>query len=125
MNGEEIFRQIEAEKVTAEKYLLSGPVDRSAFSQAVAIVEERLTEGEKYLLDSRRRIEQDRRYKSRRHWVIKTQFVYNQLTESGGYSCTWISESKIKREWRGMVSLVAEVAARISMSKKKKQQSTK
>ena len=109
----QILKKIEEDKETAEKYLLSGEKDNSSYARAVAIVEEVLSPAEKCLLESRREIERNRKYKSRRHWVIKTQFIYNKLAEQQGLSCSWISESKIKRSWRGLISRVAEIAVRI------------
>jgi hypothetical protein len=108
-----ILRQIDHDKIESEKYLLSGAKDGSRFSRAVEIVEHELTQTEKCLLAARREIEKSRKYRSRRHWVIKTQFIYNRLAEEKKLSCTWISESKIKREWRYYVSLVAEIAIRL------------
>lgn len=113
-----VLHQIEQDKIEAEKYLLSGIKDGSRFSRAVAIVENELPPTEKCLLAARREIEKSRKYKSRRHWVIKTQFIYNRLAEENHLSCTWISESKIKREWRYYVSLVAEIAIRLDERQK-------
>ena len=108
-----ILHRIEQDKETAEKYLLAGAKDKSRFSRAVAMVEKDLTDNDRCLLDARREIEKSRKYKSRRHWVIKTQFMFNKLAEERGLSCTWISESKIKREWRYYVGIVAEIAIRL------------
>jgi hypothetical protein len=108
-----ILRQIEQDKIEAEKYLLSAAKDGSRYSRAVEIVEHELTQTEKCLLAARREIEKSRKYRSRRHWVIKTQFIYNRLAEEKNLSCTWISESKIKRQWLHYVSLVAEIAIRL------------
>lgn len=111
--GIKILQMIEQDKEKAERYLLGGAKDKSPYAQAVEIVEETLSPTEKCLLDSRREIEKSRKYKSRRHWVIKTQFVYNRLSEERGLNCTWVSESKIKRQWRYYVGLVAEIAIRL------------
>ncbi len=108
-----ILSKITQDNQTAEEYLLSGKIDQSKFCRAVAVVESSLTKMEQCLLDARREIEKDRKYKSRKHWVIKTQFVYNTLAEKRGLIPCWISESKTKRVWQYLVHLVAEVAARI------------
>lgn len=109
----DILQKIEEDRERAEKYLLSGRLDKSNFARAVVMVESELSPAEKCLLESRREIEKDRKYKSRSHWVIKTQFTYNKFAEQRGLSVSWISESKIKREWRAMISRVAEIAVRM------------
>lgn len=109
----EILKKIEQDKEIAEKYLLSGAKDNSRYARAVALFERELNPTGRCLLDSRRELEKKREYKSRRHWVIKTQFIYNRLAEEKKLSCTWISESKIKRQWLHYVSLVAEIAIRL------------
>lgn len=113
-----ILRQIEQDKEIAEKYLLSGAKDNSRFARAVALLEKDLNPTSRCLLESRRELEKKREYKSRRHWVIKTQFIYNRLAEENHLSCTWISESKIKREWRYYVNLIAEIAIRLDERQK-------
>lgn len=112
-DGEKIFAQIAKEQEQAEKYLLAGAKDKSRYSRAVAIVENRLAGEEKIILDSRRELEHDRKYKSRRHWVIKTQFIFNRIAEEKGLPVCWLSESKIKRVWRHIVIVTTEVAARL------------
>lgn len=109
----EILKKIEQDKESAEKYLLSGERDKSSYARAVALFEKELTPTSRCLLDARRELERKREYKSRRHWVIKTQFIYNKLAEKRGLSCTWVSESKIKRQWQHYITLVSEIAIRL------------
>ena len=40
-------------------------------------------------------------------------FIYNRLAEEKDLENTWLSESKIKRDWRRYVKLVSEIAVRI------------
>ena len=112
----EMIDRIEQENGIAEKYLLSGEVDGSAYAQAVEILVESLSPVNKCILDSRREIEKEKKYKSGRQWVIKTQFVFNKFAEMQDLPITWISESKIKREWRRMIFYVTEIAIRIDKS---------
>lgn len=109
----DILQEIEEDKVKSEKYLISGQLDKSKYARAVGMIESNLSPAERCLLDARREIEKNRRYKSRRQWVIKTQFIYNKFAEQRGLSASWVSESKIKREWRAMIYRVAEIAVRM------------
>lgn len=104
---------IEQDENMAEEYFVSGQRDGTNFAKAAEIVESDLSELAKCLLDARRELEKHRKYKSRRHWVIKTQFIYNRLAEERGIKVTWLSESKIKREWRHYVKTVEEIAVRL------------
>lgn len=112
----EMIDRIEQENGMAEKYLLSGVADGSAYATAVEILVEYLPPISRCLLESRREIEKEKKYKSGRQWVIKTQFVFNKFAEMRNLPITWISESKIKREWRRMIFLVTEIAIRLDKS---------
>ena len=102
----------------AEKYLLAGAKDKTRFSRAVALFEKELNSTSRCLLDSRRELEKKREYKSRCHWVIKTQFIYNRLAEERGLQVTWISESKIKRQWKQYINIISEIAIRLDERQK-------
>lgn len=119
MQGEELLQEIINDMETAEKYLISAIADNSRFSRAVAIVEDNISEQGKTLIRARREIEK-KKYGNKRHWVIKTQFIYNKLAEEQGLSNTWLSESKIKRDWKNYIFMVSEVAARLEDKPKKK-----
>ncbi|MBQ2136753.1 MAG: hypothetical protein II430_02260 [Selenomonas sp.] len=119
MQGEELLQEIIKDMETAEKYLISAIADNSRFSRAVAIVEDNISEQGKTLIRARREIEK-KKYGNKRHWVIKTQFIYNKLAEEQGLSNTWLSESKIKRDWKNYIFMVSEVAARLEDKPKKK-----
>lgn len=116
--AKEILKKIEQDKETAEKYLLSGARNKTKFSRAVVMFEKELSPVGLCLLESRRELEKSRKYKSGRHWVIKTQFIYNKLSEQRGLECVWLSESKIKRQWRYYVSIVSEIAIRLDEKQK-------
>lgn len=109
---EQIIEQIENDIDQAERYLVTGNNDGTKFALATAIVESYLSEQGKILLAARREIE-NKKYGRKRNWVIKTQFIYNRLAEEKDLENTWLSESKIKRDWRRYVMLVAEIAVRI------------
>ena len=119
MQGEELLQEIIKDMETAEKYLISAIADNSRFSRAVAIVEDNISEQGKTLIRARREIEK-KKYGNKRHWVIKTQFIYNKMAEEQGLSNTWLSESKIKRDWKNYIFMVSEVAARLEDKPKKK-----
>lgn len=119
MQGEELLQEIIKDMETAEKYLISAIPDNSRFARAVAIVEDNISEQGKTLIMARREIEK-KKYGNKRHWVIKTQFIYNKLAEEQGLSNTWLSESKIKRDWKNYIFMVSEVAARLEDKPKKK-----
>lgn len=119
MQGEELLQEIIKDMETAEKYLISAIADNSRFSRAVSIVEDNISEQGKTLIRARREIEK-KKYGNKRHWVIKTQFIYNKLAEEQGLSNTWLSESKIKRDWKNYIFMVSEVAARLEDKPKKK-----
>lgn len=110
-----ILQQIEADKIAAEKTLLTADAKDARFMQAVKLFESELNEYEQCLLDARREIEKNRKYKSRRHWVIKTQFIFNKMAEERHLSSAWISESKIKREWKRYIETVSEIAIRLTV----------
>lgn len=112
-----ILQQIEHDKKESEKYLLSGKKDGSRFSRAVVLFEKELSPVGLCLLESRRELEKSRKYKSGRHWVIKTQFIYNKLSEQRGLECVWLSESKIKRQWQAYVNIISEMAIRLDKEK--------
>lgn len=119
MQGEELLQEIIKDMETAEKYLISAIPDNSRFARAVAIVEDNISEQGKTLIMARREIEK-KKYGNKRHWVIKTQFIYNKMAEEQGLSNTWLSESKIKRDWKNYIFMVSEVAARLEEKPKKK-----
>ena len=119
MQGEELLQEIIKDMETAEKYLISAIADNSRFARAVAIVEDNISKQGKTLIMARREIEK-KKYGNKRHWVIKTQFIYNKLAEEQGLSNTWLSESKIKRDWKNYIFMVSEVAARLEDKPKKK-----
>lgn len=119
MQGEELLQEIIKDMETAEKYLISAITDNSRFARAVAIVEDNISEQGKTLIMARREIEK-KKYGNKRHWVIKTQFIYNKMAEEQGLSNTWLSESKIKRDWKNYIFMVSEVAARLEEKPKKK-----
>ena len=110
----ELIKQIELENGVAEEYLLTGRADGSTFAQAVEIIEDYLSPACRCLLDARREIEKEKKYQAGRQWVIKTQFMYNKFAEGRDIPVTWISESKIKREWRRMIFYVTEIAIRLA-----------
>ncbi len=115
--AKEILKKIEQDKETAEKYLLSGERNKTKFSRAVVMLENELSPIGVCLLESRRELEKSRKYKSGRHWVIKTQFIYNKLAEQRGLECVWLSESKIKRQWQAYVNIISEMAIRLDKEK--------
>lgn len=110
-----ILQQIEEDKIAAEKTLLTADAKDARFMHAVKLFESELNEYEQCLLDARREIEKNRKYKSRRHWVIKTQFIFNKMAEERHLSSAWISESKIKREWKRYIETVSEIAIRLTV----------
>lgn len=114
----EIRKKIEQDRENAEKYLLSGARDNTRCARAVDLLEKELDSTSRCLLDARRELEKKREYKSRCHWVIKTQFIYNRLAEERGLKCTWISESKIKRQWKQYINIVSEMAIRLDERQK-------
>jgi hypothetical protein len=67
-------------------------------------------------LAARRELEKEKKYGNSRHWVIKTQFIFNRLAEKNHLAVDWLSESKIKREWKSLIFLVSEIYARIDKS---------
>ena len=113
MSEEKILKQIEKDIDQAEQYLIAGPTDKSKFSRAVVVVEKNISAQGQLLISARRESEKKKYGNNKRKWVIKTQFIYNKLAEAQGIENNWLSESKIKREWRRYVFLVAEVAARL------------
>jgi hypothetical protein len=119
MQDQELLIEIIKDQETAEKYLISAITDNSRFARAVAIVEDNISEQGKTLIRARREIEK-KKYGNKRHWVIKTQFIYNKMAEEQGLSNTWLSESKIKRDWKNYIFMVSEVAARLEDKPKKK-----
>ena len=112
--GQELLRQIAEDARTAEKYLLTGASDGSPFSKAVAIVEKYADRSEKCLILARRKVETDKR-KSNNRWVVKTQFAFEHLAESQGLPVPWISEQKIKRDWKKLIHRTSEIAVRIRL----------
>lgn len=113
-DGEKILFEIKKDKEQAEKYLLSGIVDNSPFSLAAQIAEKALDKSGKCLLRARREVEHKKRKnkKSTNRWVVQTQFAYEAIARENG-AAAWMSEGKIKREWKSIVDLAAEIAVRI------------
>lgn len=111
----DILRQIEKDKQLAQKYLISGAQDKSIYAEAVGVV---YTEGDprdRALIDARRKVESESKVSPGQPypWVIKTQLKYAIFTESAMGKLIWESESQIKRHWKRIVQLVAEVAVRL------------
>ena len=113
--GQKILNQIAADEQTAENYLLTGATDGSSFSQAVAIVENYAGKSEKCLILARRQVEMEKRNRSKR-WVVKTQFAFESIAEAHGLPVPWISEQKIKRDWKKLIYLTSEIAVRIRLA---------
>jgi hypothetical protein len=118
MQGAELLQTIIEDQEKAELYLIRGTRDNSRFARAVAIAESCMNDQQKTLIAARREIEK-KKYGNKRHWVIKTQFVYNKLAEERGLKNTWLSESQIKRQWKNFIFTVSELAARLEEPPKK------
>lgn len=116
--GQKILRQIAADEKTAEEYLLLGLSDGSCYARAVAIVERNAGRSEKCLILARRKVELEKKNRNNR-WVVKTQFAYEKMAEAQGLPLPWISEQKIKRDWKKLIYLVSEIAVRIRLETKK------
>lgn len=111
--GEIIIAQIEADERAAAKYLLENIQDNSSMSRAVAIVESLATKKDKAFLDARRSVAAGQQAKDYARWVVKTQQKFAKLMETRCGRQVWESEAQLKRRWKHMVRLVAEVAARL------------
>ena len=111
--GEIIIAQIEADERAAAMYLLENIQDNSTMARAVAIVESLATKKEKAFLDARRSVAAGKKSKDYSRWVLQTQRKFAKLMETRCGQQVWESEAQLKRRWKHMVRLVAEVAARL------------
>lgn len=109
--GQRILQEIEQDEKTAARYLLEGTKDNSRFSKAVTIVEKYATKKEQAFIDARRAVSMKSKDYSR--WVVKTQLNFSRLMEKRCGKQVWESEAQLKRRWKYLVRLVAEVAARL------------
>jgi hypothetical protein len=113
--GQKILQQISADEQAAEEYLLRGLSDGSPYAQAVAIVEKHAGRSERCLILARRKVEMEKRNRNKR-WVVKTQFAFESIAEAHGLPVPWISEQKIKRDWKKLIYLTSEIAVRIRLA---------
>lgn len=110
--GQRILQEIEEDERTAARYLLESIHDGSRFEAAVSIVEINASQKDRAFLDARRTAVHGKS-KDYSRWVLKTQQNFTRLMESRHGKQVWESESQLKRRWKNLVRLVAEVAARL------------
>ena len=111
--GEIIIAQIEADERAAAVYLLENIKDDSKMARAVAVVESVASKKDMAFLYARRAVAAGKKSKDYSRWVLKTQREFAKLMETRCGRQVWESEAQLKRRWKHMVRLVAEVAARL------------
>lgn len=111
--GAKIIQQIEADERAAAMYLLENIQDDSNMARAVEIVESSATKKDKAFIAARRAVAAGKKSKDYSRWVVQTQLKFAKLMETRCGQQVWESEAQLKRRWKHLVRLVAEVAARL------------
>lgn len=108
----ELLKEIQADRADAERALLEEKASLAA-GMAAAYVRDNASKKERCVIFARRAAQKMR--KSRGGWVIQTQLNYIHQAELAGIEENeqYLSESQIKRTWKRLVSLTAEILARI------------
>lgn len=109
----QILKEIKEDRRSAEKALL-GENTNNCTGMAAELVLDNVKKEDRCLIFARRAAQKIRN--SRGGWVIQTQLQYIHQAELAGITNEkelYLSESQVKRKWKQLVTLTAEVAGRI------------
>lgn len=109
----QMMERIRSDRREAEKALLMEQTNKID-QQAAALVLRNTSRKDRCLIYARRAAQKMR--KSRGGWVIQTQLQYIHKAETAGFKNEkdlYLSESQIKRKWKQLVELTADIAGRI------------